>query len=458
MEKAKENKMGTAPMLKLLISMSLPSMFSMLVQSLYNIVDSMFVAQVSEDALTAVSLAFPVQTVLMAVAVGTGVGVNSLISRRLGEKNQDAADTAATHGIVLALFSWVLFALFGIFFTRTFFSAFSDNPAIVEMGCQYGYIVTIFSFGVLVQIAIEKILQATGNMIYPMIFILVGAVTNIILDPILIFGYLGMPAMGVAGAAIATVAGQIFAMLLSLYVVFRKDHAVKISFKGFKFSFKMVKQIYSVGLPSIIMQSITSVLTAALNAILAGFSSTAVSVLGVYYKLQSFVFMPVFGLTHGVLPIVGYNYGARNKKRMTEAFKYGCIIGGCIMLVGNLIFLLFPELLLKIFSASDYMLEIGVPALQIISTCFIPAAVGIMFSTVFQAVGQGGKSLFLSALRQLVVILPVAYGLSKLGLGYVWYAFPIAEVVSLVAGIFLYTRLYRRHIKNLQPIEASIAG
>lgn len=444
-----DNKMGHAPMFSLILSMSIPAMFSMLIQALYNIVDSIFVAKLGEGALTAVSLAFPVQTLIIAVAVGTGVGINSLVSRRLGEKRQEEANSAATHGIILGLLSGVLFAILGVLFTRTFFEAFTDNAAIIDMGYQYTIVVTVLSFGSFVQINVEKCLQATGNMIYPMIFQLVGAITNIILDPIMIFGLFGFPKMGVFGAALATVIGQILAMLLSLYVILKKSHLVHVTFKKFKFNFKIVKDIYAVGLPSMIMQSIGSVLVVGLNSILIAFSEAAVSVLGVYYKLQSFVFMPVFGLTQGVMPIMGYNYGAKNKERLLSALKIGIILAIIIMTLGMIVFMSIPDKLLMLFNASDEMLELGTKALRTISLCFVPAALGIMFSTLFQALGQGRKSLYMSVLRQLVIILPSAYLLSKIGLNYVWYAFPIAEVFSFGVSILFFSIIYRKTIKSL---------
>lgn len=442
-------KMGTRPILPLIFSMSLPAMFSMFIQSMYNIVDSIFVSKISMEALTALSLAFPLQTLMVAVAVGTGVGVNSLVSRKLGEGRYDEASSAASHGVVLAFFSWILFAILGIFLTRPFFEMFSDNPAVITAGCDYVYIVMICSFGIFIQIVLEKTLQATGNMIYPMFFQLTGAITNIILDPILIFGLLGFPKLGVKGAAIATVIGQVFALIFSIVIISTKTHAVKISFKGFKLSVKTLKDIYVVGFPSIIMQSISSLLVGALNAILVTFSEAAVSVLGIYYKLQSFVFMPVFGLTQGVMPIMGYNFGARNKKRLLDALKYGSIIASIIMAIGTVIFILFPDKLLMIFNASEELIVIGIPALRIISLCFMGAALGILFSTLFQAVGAGIYSLTVSVLRQLVVILPVAYLLSKIGLEYVWYAFPIAEIAALIVSIILFRRLYNLKIKKL---------
>lgn len=446
-----ENKMGTQPVTKLIVSMSLPAMFSMLVNALYNVVDSVFVSWASNDALTALSLAFPVQMLMISVGIGTGVGINSLVSRRLGEKNQEEADHAASHGVVLALISWAVFALLGILFTRPFFAAFTQTQAVVDMGCDYVRVITICSFGMFVEINLEKTLQATGNMIYPMFFQLTGCIINIILDPIMIFGLLGFPKLGVLGAAIATVIGQICAMIFAAIVIFKKSHAVNITLKNFKFRAKTVKDIYIVGLPSIVMQSIGSVLIVGLNAILIKFSEAAVSVLGIYNKVQSFVFMPVFGLTQGVMPIMGYNYGARKKKRLLKALKVGSVMALCIMAVGTLIFMLLPAQILQIFNATPEMMRIGILAMRIISLNFIPAALGILFSTLFQAVGLGTRSLLISLLRQLVVLLPVAYALSFIGLESIWYAFPISEAVSLVVSILLLIQVYRKYIKNLEP-------
>lgn len=447
-----QNKMGTARMFPLILSMAVPAMFSMLVQALYNIVDSYFVSQVSEKGLAAISLAFPIQNLLIAFGVGTAVGVTSLISRRLGQGRQDEADSAATHGILLSLCTYVLFALYGAFFTTPFFRMFESDPEIVQMGDTYISICCIFSFGLFVEISLEKILQATGNMIWPMIFQLVGAVSNIILDPILIFGMFGMPAMGVAGAAIATVGGQIIAMIFSIVVVVLREHAVRITFRGFRPHWRTVRDIYTVGLPAIVMQSIGTVMTMALNGILSAFSTAAYTVFGLYFKLQSFVFMPVFGLTQGLMPIMGYNYGARNKKRLLSALKQGCVIALIIMTLGLLVFLLFPAQLLGIFNASRELLEIGVPALRIIASCFLFAALGIVSSTLFQAVGRGVYSLIVSLMRQLVILVPAAWVLARITgeVNAVWWAFPIAEVFSLIASIFLFLRLYRKEIRVLE--------
>ena len=447
--------MGTAPILPLIFSMSLPAMFSMLVQALYNIVDSYFVAQVSEKALAAVSLAFPLQNLLIAFAVGTAVGVTSLISRRLGQGLQEEANAAATHGILLAVATWVLFALYGAFFSTPFFHLFETDPEIIQMGDTYISICCVFSFGVFVEICLERTLQATGNMIWPMIFQLIGAVTNIIMDPILIFGWFGLPAMGVAGAAIATVMGQILAMVVAALVVTFGKHDVHVSFRRFRLSWRTIKDIYVVGIPSIVMQSIGTVMTMALNGILSGFSTAAYTVFGIYFKLQSFVFMPVFGLNQGLLPILGYNYGARNRKRMMTAFRDGCAIALVIMAAGMAVFLAAPQWLLSIFNASAELLEIGIPALRIICTCFLFAALGIVCSTLFQAVGKGVYSLIVSLMRQLAVLVPAAWILAQVTqqVVFVWWAFPIAECVSLVVSLLFFLRLYNKEIKHLETIQ-----
>jgi putative MATE family efflux protein len=429
--------------------MSVPAILSMTVQALYNIVDSYFVSQISEKALTAVSLVFPMQSLLIGVGVGTAVGLNSLISRRLGEKHQEEADSAATHGIILGIFNWILFFLIGLFFSRPFIQCFSSDAALVKMGTQYMSIVCMASLGVFIEINIEKILQATGNMIYPMVFQLIGAVSNIILDPLFIFGLIGFPKMGVAGAAAATVIAQTLSMAVALTVLFTKDHAVTIQFHGFRLNPRTIRNIYSVGFPSIIMQSIGSVMAVGMNAILIAFTPTAVAVFGVYFKLQSFVFMPVFGLMQGVMPILGYNFGARKRSRLMKAVTISTVTALAIMTAGTVVFLAVPDRLLRIFNATQNMLDIGIPALKTICLSFIPAAVGISFSNVFQAIGHGFSSLLISVLRQMVVLLPVSFFLARFGLSYVWCAFPLAETVSLIASVFIFIHLYRTCIKNL---------
>ena len=445
------DKMGSTPMLRLILSMSLPTMFSMIIQAMYNIVDSVFVSSLGQDALTALSLAYPLQLMTISVAVGTGVGINSFISRRLGEKNQELANNGAANGIFISIISWLVFLLVGIFLTVPFFKLFNPTPGVMKYGVDYTSIILIFSVGVMVEIAIEKVLQATGNMIFPMIFQLIGAVTNIVLDPLFIFGIGPFPRMEVAGAAIATVIGQILAMLFAIYIFFFKKHAVQVHVRNFKPSLKIIKNIYAVGFPSIIMQSISSVLVVGLNAILMGFSEAAVSVHGIYYKMQSFVFMPVFGLNQGLMPIMGYNFGAKNKDRLHSAIRYGCIIAAFIMLCGTVIFWIFPAQILSLFNANGDILNMGIKAMRFISLSFLPAAIDIIFSTTFQAVGKGFSSMILSLLRQLVFILPAAFVLSNFGVNAVWFAYPIAEVGALIVAIFLYTRINRKVFSKLQP-------
>lgn len=445
------DKMGNTPMLRLILSMSLPTMFSMIIQAMYNIVDSVFVSSLGQDALTALSLAYPLQLMTISVAVGTGVGINSFISRRLGEKNQELANNSAANGIFISIISWLVFLLVGIFLTVPFFNLFNPTPGVMKYGVDYTSIILIFSVGVMVEIAIEKVLQATGNMIFPMIFQLIGAVSNIVLDPLFIFGIGPFPRMEVAGAAVATVIGQILAMLFSIYIFFFKKHAVQVHVRNFKPSLKIIKNIYAVGFPSIIMQSISSVLVVGLNAILMGFSEAAVSVHGIYYKMQSFVFMPVFGLNQGLMPIMGYNFGAKNKDRLHSAIRYGCIIAAFIMLCGTVIFWVFPAQILSLFNANDDILNMGIKAMRFISLSFLPAAIDIIFSTTFQAVGKGFSSMILSLLRQLVFILPAALVLSNFGVNAVWFAYPIAEVGALIVAIFLYTRINKKVFSKLQP-------
>lgn len=445
------DKMGNTPMLRLILSMSLPTMFSMIIQAMYNIVDSVFVSSLGQDALTALSLAYPLQLMTISVAVGTGVGINSFISRRLGEKNQELANNGAANGIFISIISWLVFLLVGIFLTVPFFKLFNPTPGVMKYGVDYTSIILIFSVGVMVEIAIEKVLQATGNMIFPMIFQLIGAVSNIVLDPLFIFGIGPFPRMEVAGAAVATVIGQILAMLFAIYIFFFKKHAVQVHVRNFKPSLKIIKNIYAVGFPSIIMQSISSVLVVGLNAILMGFSEAAVSVHGIYYKMQSFVFMPVFGLNQGLMPIMGYNFGAKNKDRLHSAIRYGCIIAAFIMLCGTVIFWVFPAQILSLFNANDDILNMGIKAMRFISLSFLPAAIDIIFSTTFQAVGKGFSSMILSLLRQLVFILPAAFVLSNFGVNAVWFAYPIAEVGALIVAIFLYTRINKKVFSKLQP-------
>ena len=451
-----ENKMGVMPVTRLLVTMSLPMMLSMLVQALYNIVDSMFVAQLSEDALTAVSLAFPVQSLMIAVASGTGVGINALLSRNLGDRNFEGANNAARNGVFLAIVSCIVFALLGLVGSRLFFSLQTDNPVILEYGVQYMSIITLFSVGIFLQITFERLLQSTGRTFYNMITQGTGAIINIILDPIMIFGLFGFPRLEVAGAAIATVVGQIVAVIMSFCFNHFKNKEISLSPRGFRPHGRTILFIYKVGIPSIIMQSIGSVMTFGMNKILLMFSSTAAAVFGVYFKLQSFIFMPVFGLNNGMIPIIAYNYGARNKHRIIETARKSVLIAVCIMVLGFAIFQIFPAFFLStLFRASENMLAIGVPALKIISISFLFAGYCIIVGSIFQALGNGVYSLIISAARQLIVILPVAYIFATVfGLSMVWWAIPIAEIVSVILSTLLLKRIYRKVIKPL-PDQAT---
>lgn len=450
MEQPKENKMGTMPVNKLLVTMSLPMVISMIVQALYNIVDSIFVSRLSEDALTAVSMAFPMQNLMISVAVGTGVGINAMLSRALGEKKFEAANKTAENGIFIEVLGYVLFLLIGIFVTKPFFLAQAGAGDIANMGIEYTRICLLMSFGIFMQIGFERILQSTGRTIFTMITQSTGAIINIILDPILIFGLFGMPKMGVAGAAIATVTGQICAAILAITFNLTKNPDVHISFKGFKPQIIFVKNILSVGIPSIIMSSVGSAMTFGMNKILITFSSTAVAVFGVYFKLNSFVFMPVFGLNNGMVPIVSYNYGAQNKKRLTKTIKLAIMYAVCIMFIGIMLFQFIPDVLLRLFDASDHMLEIGIPALRVISLSFAFAGICIVISSSLQALGHGFLSMMISITRQLIILLPSAYILAKFGgIHAVWWSFNIAEVASLTLSLLFFKHMYNKIIKHL---------
>lgn len=435
----------------LIFSMALPAMVSMIINALYNIVDSIFVAQYSQSALAAVSLVFPLQTLVVAIGVGTGVGVNSLISRRLGEKRQLHADSAAEHGIALSIIGGIVFLVLGFGLSGVFVSAFGATEEVSVQAVQYSHIAVGLSIFVMISMMCEKVQQSTGNMIIPMLQGLTGAIVNIILDPLMIFGIGPFPEMGVAGAALATVIGQIFGMLIGLWGVFKHQKVLKLNMRKFKWRLQTVKDIYRVGLPGIVMQSITSVMTAGMNGILIGFSQTAVNVLAVYFKLQTFVFMPVFGLNNGMVPIVSYNYGARKRKRLVDTVKFSALLAVAIMLVGLVVIQLFPANILGLFEASPDMLAIGVPALRIISLCFVFAGFSIICSSTFQALGNGLLSMMISIVRQLLILLPAAFFLSLSGsVTAVWWAFPIAELASLALCVIFLRRIYRRVILPLE--------
>ncbi len=445
-----ENKMGVMPVNRLLMSMSLPMMISMLVQALYNIVDSIFVSRINENALTAVSLAFPIQALLIALSTGTGVGVNAVLSKALGEKNNEKASKAAVNGLFLAVVTYLIALAIGIFFVGTFYRSQTDDTEIVTYGIQYLSIVCIFSIGMLMQMMLEKLLQSTGKTFYSMITQSVGAIINIVMDPILIFGLFGMPKFGVVGAAVATIFGQCVGSGLALFFNLKYNKEISLSLKGFKPDIPVIGKIYSVGIPSIIMQAIGSVMTYGMNRILISFSSTAAAVFGVYFKIQSFIFMPVFGLNNGMVPIIAYNYGAGKRERVVKTLKLAVTYAMGIMLFGLLLFHSVPDLFLKMFAASDHMMEIGVPALRIISLHFPLAAIGIVFSSFYQALGNGIYSMWVSLIRQLIVLLPAAWLLAKLGnVIYVWWAFPIAEVFALCLSICMMFMIFKRVVNHI---------
>ncbi|MGI6013167.1 MAG: MATE family efflux transporter [Oscillospiraceae bacterium] len=451
-----ENKMGVMPVNKLLLNMSVPIIISMLVQALYNIVDSIFVSHYSLQALSAVSLAFPVQNLMISIAVGTGVGINSLLSKSLGERKFDQANKAAVNGIFLALLSFLVFFVLGLTCTRLYFSKQTDDLEIIEYGVQYLSICTVASFGIFGQITFERLLQATGRTFLTMITQGIGAIINIILDPILISGINGHLRFGVAGAAIATVIGQIVAMMIACVFNFKKNKEITIRFRGFRPCKQTIARIYAVGLPSIIMTSITSVLTFALNRILIGMTMVAVNVLGIYFKLQSFVCMPIFGLNNGMVPIIAYNYGARQPNRLIKTVKLSAIYATGYMLLGLLVFQVFPDKLLSLFNADQDLYAVGVIALRLISISFLFAGFNIVSCSVFQALGHGLASLIVSMIRQLVVLLPVAYLLSLSGnVDHVWLAFPFAEIFAVAICVFFMFRMFRTVIKPLYTSEAA---
>ncbi len=447
-----ENKMGIMPIGKLVFNMSLPMMVSMMVQALYNIVDSIFVAKLSENALTAVSLAFPLQTLLIAVGTGTGVGMNALLSKSLGEKDFKKANKTATNAAFIYAVSYIVFLILGFTVVKPFYRSQvgSADAEIMTMGVDYLSTVMIFSFGIFTQVFFERLLTSTGRTIFSMTSQLSGAVTNIILDPILIFGMFGAPKMGVTGAAVATVIGQCVAGLVAGTCNHKFNHEVRFQFKGFKPDFKIIGTIYAVGIPSIIMQSIGSVMTYCMNRILIEFSSTATAVFGVYFKLQSFFFMPVFGLNNGITPIIAYNYGARQRKRMVKTIKVSLATAFCLTFIGFVLFESIPQALLGLFNASDDMLKIGVPALRTIGVHYLIAWFCIIAGTVFQALGKAVFSMVVSIMRQLVVLVPAAYLLAKFGgLHMVWWSFPIAEVMSFIVSLTFLIKIWNDIIKDI---------
>nr|WP_300186189.1 MATE family efflux transporter [uncultured Agathobaculum sp.] len=439
-----ENKMGTMPEGKLIVTMSFPIMLSMLVQALYNIVDSAFVARISEDALTAVSLAFPVQLLMIAVATGAGVGVNALLSRRLGQKKQAEADAVAVNGVFLSVCFWLVFAVLGLLFGRAFIAAFTDVPAVVDMGTSYVTVVTVASCGVFLLFVAERLMQATGNTVYHMITQLIGAVLNCVLDPLLIFGLAGFPALGTTGAALATVISQITAMAIGFFINIKFNHDVHLRVRGFRPDAEILSGIIRIGLPAAVQQSLMSVLTVGLNRILMPFSQTAVSFYGVYYKLQNFLFMPVYGLNNALIPMIGYNFGAQNRRRIERITRYALYLAVGIMAAGTVLFEALPVPLLRLFDASDAMLAIGVPGIRTIALSFCFAGASVILSGCMQGLGRGGESLWVALVRQLIVVLPAAVLLAQVSLNAVWLSFPLAETAGFVLAVLLHRRVTQR--------------
>ncbi len=451
----KENKMGIMPVKKLVVTMSLPIMVSMMVQALYNIVDSIFVSKVCEDALTAVSLSFSAQNLMIGVATGTGVGVNALLSRSLGEKNYDKANNVASHGVFLAMLSSVVFLIFGIVGVPLFFKAQVDpSDPIYSYGVDYLSVVCIGSFGLFGQVIMERLMQATGKSTLSMITQLTGAIINIILDPLFILGIGPFPRLEAKGAAVATIIGQICSFIVGIILNEKCNKEITFRFRSFRPEIKLIANIYKIGVPSIIMVAIGSFMNFFFNKILLTFSSTAAAVFGAYFKLQSFIFMPVMGLNNGVVPIVAFNYGAKNKQRITATVRFSCAIAVGIMIFGTVLMWLMPETMLRLFEASDDMMGIGVPALKIISTHFVLAGVSINLGAVFQALGKSYFSMIVSFARQIVVLLPVAFFLSKTGdLNKVWLSFPIAEFMSLAVTLVCFRYVYKTIISKLHNKE-----
>ena len=445
-----ENKMGVMPVGRLLVNMALPMIASMLVQALYNVVDSIYVAQLSENALTAVSMAYPVQNLMIGFSTGIGVGMNALLSKSLGSRAYGQANQAAGNGLVLSAVCCGLFMLFGLFGADDFFRIQTDIPEIRDGGTAYLTICTLFSFGIFGEILFERLLQATGRTMLSMVTQGVGALLNIVLDPLFIFGGLGIPAMGVAGAAVATVIGQIVAFFLAMLLHWKKNPEVRLSLAAIRPRWQITRPILSVGVPSVLMVAVGSLMTFTMNRILNGFSSTAVAVFGAYFKLQSFVFMPVFGLNNAMVAIVAFNYGARKPDRLKKTVLLSCIVGTGFMLLGFGAFQLAPELLLSMFNPTGHFLDIGGQALGVISLGFLVAGVCVVLCAVFQALGNGLYATIVSVARQLLLLLPAAYLLSLTGqLDLVWWAFPLAEIVSIGVTVALFVRIYRKKLKPL---------
>ena len=449
-----DQKLGKTKIAPLIFKMSAPAMISMLVQALYNIVDSWYLARYDQDALSAVTLSFPIAMIIISLFVGLGIGINSVISRRLGEKNKDEAVNSAEHGFFFGIIIWVVLALLAIVVPKSFFPMFTESQKIIDFGITYITIILAFSlFRIIAQIFIS-ILQATGDMISAMIIQGAGAITNIVLDGFLIFGLWIFPEMGIAGAAIATIVGQFVSMVLAIIIYTTRKNRLRLNLHKFHLDKTITKNILVVGIPAAIMQGLSSIMLALLNKILSNFGDEAYTFLGVYFRIQSFVFMPIFGLTQGMMPILGYNYGAGNKKRVLDTLKVGLIAAAAIMVIGTVVFQVFPAPILEFFGVSEAIVKIGVPAFRIISSCFVFAGVSIVISTLFQAMGDAYVSMISSFTRQIIVILPAAWILSRTyGLDQTWFAFPISEFVTLLMAIGFFVYAYNKKIKNLTPVE-----
>lgn len=444
----KRNPMGYKPILPLLMSMAFPPMISMLIQSLYNIIDSIFVAQLGEAPLTAVSLIYPLQNLSLAFSCGVGIAMNAIIARHLGAHNDKEASFVASQGIVMTLLHSLLFVVLGLFFIQPFLSLFTQNADVMRYGQEYGMIVITFTFSTFIHLAIEKMFQACGNMIIPMIMQMVGAIVNIILDPILIFGYFGLPALGVSGAALATIIGQFSACFLSIYLFSRYNSHIHISFRHFRFHWTTFKHLYSIAIPSGVMMCLPSILVSVLNGILASVSQTAVAFFGVYYKLQTFVNMPTTGVIQGMRPIMSYNYGAHQKERMNQTLKMATLTIGTILLLGTCLFFIFPAPILQLFNANQDMLSIGTSGLRILSLSFIFSTFAIVMSGVFESLGKGSVSLIITLTRQFIIIIPLSFVLlPSMGLTGIWLTFPLSELIATIIAFILYQKVYKNIIE-----------
>lgn len=449
-----ENRLGVEPILPLLIKLSIPSIVSMTIQALYNVVDSIYVGRLSTDALSSLSLAFPLQMILISIAVGTGVGTSSLISRLLGQGKKEKASNAAEHVLLLSLFYGLVIGAVGLFFSKNLISMFTENRNFIQLGTEYIRIIFMGSVFLFVPMLSNNILRGEGNTLVPMISMLIGSIINIILDPLLIFGIGPFPALGVAGAAYATVIGRMISGIYIVYKVLTNDKDLKLNLKKFKFDFNIIKDVYRVGLPAMIMQFLASFMVGGLNIIVGSYNEYAVAVVGIYFRLQSFVFMPVFGLNQGYMPIIGYNYGHNNPNRMKETIKYGLIVGFSITTLGFILFQLIPGPLIKLFNDNEELIRIGINALKTISLAFPIIGIAIVGSTTLQAVGKGFASMIVSFLRQIIILLPVAFILGKIGgLRWVWYAFPISEGVSFILLLIFFKKIFSKILENMNNTE-----